>query len=282
VLRAVALGPAGDTLAGVPLRWRTDDSAVAQVDPRSGMVRAVAPGSVVLRARGGRRSGSAQLTVMPAAVSTVQILGARLMAVRETLALHIHAVDGLGQEIEGRQVTWSSADSAVATVGPSTGVVEARAPGLTHITAAVEGITARVPLTVVPRPEPIAARVGAPDAATAAALRKGVEECYGALRGRDLGRIEQLYQPGSSADRETLKRLTRLVRVGGGASIGARGDYAPVIHTAQAAMEFTVELSWIDGSGNRHQTQPLFRADFERQGAGWAMAACRIVGSPGL
>jgi serine/threonine protein kinase/uncharacterized protein YjdB len=282
VLRAVALGPAGDTLTGVPLRWHSDDSAVAQVDPRSGMVRAVGPGTVVLRARGGRRSGWAELTVAPVAVTTVQILGARLMAVRETLALHLRAVDALGQDIDGRPVTWTSSDSGVATVEPATGVVEARSPGLAHITATVDGITARVPLTVVPRPEPIAARVGAPDASTAAALRKGVEECYGALRGRDLDRITQLYQPGSSTDRETLKRLTRLVRVGGGASIGARSDYAPVIHTAQAAMEFTVELSWIDGSGNRHDTQPLFRADFERRGTSWAMTACRIVGSPGL
>jgi hypothetical protein len=135
---------------------------------------------------------------------------------------------------------------------------------------------------VVPRPEPIAARAGGSDAATAAALRKGVEECYGALRGRDLDRITQLYRPSSSTDRETLKRLTRLVRVGGGASIGTRSDYAPVIHTAQGSMEFTVELSWVDGAGARHQARPLFRADFERNDADWTMAACRIVGSPGL
>jgi hypothetical protein len=146
----------------------------------------------------------------------------------------------------------------------------------------VEGASARVPLTVVPRPEPVAARVAAADAATAAALRKGVEECYGALRGRDLDRIAQLYQPSSKADQETLKRLTRLVRAGGGASIGNRSDYSPVIHTAQAAMEFAVELSWVDGSGARHETQPLFQADFERRGAAWVMTACRIVGSPGL
>jgi uncharacterized protein YjdB len=281
-LRAVAFGPTGDTLAGVPVRWRSDDSAIAQVDLHSGVVRAVAPGTVAIRARGGRRSASAEVTVLPAAVATVQILGARLMAVRETLALRIRAVDSWGQEIDGQLVTWTSADSSVATVEPSSGVVIARTPGLTHVIAAVEGASARVPLTVVPRPEPVAARIAAADATTAAALRKGVEECYGALRGRDLDRIAQLYQPSSKADQETLKRLTRLVRAGGGASIGNRSDYSPVIHTAQAAMEFTVELSWVDGSGVRHETQPLFQADFDRQGAAWVMTACRIVGSPGL
>jgi uncharacterized protein YjdB len=281
-LRAVALGPSGDTLAGVPVRWRSDDSTIARVDYRSGVVHAVAPGTVVLRARGGRRSAAAELSVLPAGVAGVQILGARLMAVRETLALHVRATDLWGEEIDGRLVTWTSADSGVATVDPSTGVVVAQAPGLTHVTAAVEGVFARVPLTVVPRPEPIAARTGTPDAATSAALRRGVEDCYGALRGRDLDRIAQLYRPASSADRETLKRLTRLVRSGGGASVGARADYAPVIHSAQATMEFAVELSWVDGSGVRHQAQPLFRADFDRRDAGWVMTACRIVGSPGL
>jgi hypothetical protein len=281
-LRAAALGPAGDTLAGVPVRWRSDDSTIAQIDYRSGTVLAVAPGTVALHARGGRRTSSIELTVLSPAVTTVQILGARLMAVRETLALHLRAFDASGREVEGRPASWSSSDSSVAVVEPATGVVVAQAPGLAHVTAEVEGVSARIPLTIVPRPEPIAAHVATSDAATAAALRKGVEECYGALRGRDLDRIAQLYQPASSADRETLKRLTRLVRVGGGASIGARTDYAPVIHTEQGSMEFAVELSWVDGNGGRHQARPLFRADFGREDAAWTMTACRIVGSPGL
>jgi hypothetical protein len=280
-LHAVALGAAGDTLA-VPVRWRSDDSTVAAVDYRSGVVLAVAPGTVLLHARGGRRSSSVELTVLSPAVVTVQILGARLMAVRETLALHLRAFDASGQEVEGRPATWSSSDFGVAVVGPASGMVVAQAPGLTHVTATVDGVSARVPLTIVPRPERLATRGVPGDAATAAALRKGVEECYGALRGRDLDRIAQLYQPSSSADRETLKRLTRLVRVGGGASIGARTDYAPVIHTEQGSMEFAIELSWMDGTGARHQARPLFRADFAREDSTWTMTACRIVGSPGL
>ena len=281
-LRAVALGAAGDTLAGVPMRWQSGDESILTVNPRSGVVRAFAPGTVQIRARGGRRSAFAELTVLPAAVATLQILGARTMAVGEMLSLHIRAVDSWGAEVDGRLVTWASADSSVAAVDPSSGVVAARAPGLTHVTAAVEGVSARVPLTVVARPEPVASRSDRVDAVVAAALRKGVEECYGALRGRDLDRIEQLYTPATKSDRETLKRLTRLLRAGGGTSIGQRTDLGPEIHTDKAAAQFAVELSWIDGSSNRRRAQPIFQAEFERRDATWTMTACRIVGPSGL
>jgi uncharacterized protein YjdB len=280
-LRAVALGIQGDTLR-VPLRWQSSDDDIASVDPRSGTVRAVAPGTVMVRARGGRRSGSAELMVLPAAVATVQILGARAMAVGETLGLHTRAVDSWGEEVDGRLVTWASADSGVAAVDKASGMVVARAPGLTHVTAAVEGVSARVPLTVVARPEPVASRSDRADLVIAAALRKGVEECYGALRGRDLDRIEQLYAPVTKSDRETLKRLTRLLRAGGGAGVGQRTDLAPEIHTDKAAAQFVVELSWIDGTGSRRRVQPLFQADFERRDTAWTITACRIVGPSGL
>ncbi len=280
-LRAVALGARGDTLTGIPVRWQSDDRAVVAVNPR-GVARAVAPGTVTVRARSGRRSAAAELTVLPAAVATLQILGARPMAVGEMLSLHTRAVDSWGVEVDGRLVTWASADSSVVAVDAASGVVMARSPGLTHVTAAVEGVTARVPLTVVARPEPLASRGDRADAVVAAALRKGVEECYGALRGRDFERIDQLYRPLTKSDQETLKRLTRQLRAGGGTSIGQRTELAPEIHTDKAAAEFAVELSWVDGSGSRRRAQPLFRAEFERQNDAWALTACRIVGPSGL
>jgi hypothetical protein len=278
----VVLGASGDTLTGVPIRWQSEDGDVVAIDPRSGVVRALGPGTVMVRARGGRRSASAELTVLPAAVATLQILGARPMAVGEMLSLHTRAVDSWGQEVDGRLVTWASADSSVVAVVAASGVVTARAPGLTHVTAAVEGVTARVPLTVVARPEPLGSNGDRTDAVVAAALRKGVEECHGALRGRDLDRITALYRPMTKSDQETLKRLTRQLRAGGGTSIGQRTELAPEIHTDKAAAEFAVDLSWVDGSGTRRQAQPLFRAEFERQDAGWVMTACRIVGASGL
>ena len=86
-LRALALGASGDTMAGLPIRWWSDDGAVVAVNPRSGVARALTPGTVTVRARAGRRSAAAELTVLPAAVATLQILGARPMAVGEMLAL---------------------------------------------------------------------------------------------------------------------------------------------------------------------------------------------------
>jgi uncharacterized protein YjdB len=281
-LRAVALGASGDTLLRVPIRWQSDDDGVVSIDPASGVARALGPGTAIVRARGGRRSAFAELTVLPAAVATLQILGARPVAVGEMLSLHTRAVDSWGKEVDGRMVTWASADSSVVAVDPASGVLTARAPGLTHVTAAVEGVTARVPLTVMTRPAPLGSNGDRTDAVVAAALRKGVEECYGALRGRDLERIAALYRPTTKSDQETLKRLTRQLRAGGGTSIGQRADLGPEIHTDKAAAEFAVDLSWVDGSGNRRRAQPLFRAEFDRQDAGWVMTACRIVGTSGL
>ena len=94
-LRAVALGAAGDTLAGVPMPGGRAATRVILRSMRSGLVRGLAPGTGDTGARR-RRSAFAELTVLPAAVAALQVLGARPMAVREMLALHIRARDSWG------------------------------------------------------------------------------------------------------------------------------------------------------------------------------------------
>jgi hypothetical protein len=47
-------------------------------------------------------------------------------------------------------------------------------------------------------------------------------------------------------------------------------------------MEFSFRLTWKDAFGGRLSSKPVFRAEFARNGSGWGMSSCRIVGSPRL
>ena len=268
------------------MRWQSGDESILTVNPRSGVVRAFAPGTVQIRARGGRRSAFAELTVLPAAVATLQVLGARTMAVGEMLSLHIRAVDSWGAEVDGRLVTWASADSSVAAVDPSSGVVAARAPGLTHVTAAVEGVSARVPLTVVARPEPVASRIDRVDAVVARRPgRKGVEECYGALRGRDLDRIRAALHPGDeerSGDAQATQ--PRLLRAGGGASGRANAPTWDRRFTPNGRRGVRVSSSaGATASGGPSPSPADLPGRVRRAGChAGTMSRCRIVGPSGL
>lgn len=105
----------------------------------------------------------------PRAVASVEIPAApaRLLPGDSTvLQAVLRAADG--SLLTGRAVSWSSADTAVAAVSAS-GVLRARGAGVTRITAAAEGRTAGVDVTVDPHPvaqvsvtpAPVALEVGA-------------------------------------------------------------------------------------------------------------------------
>jgi len=65
----------------------------------------------------------------------------------QTVALKLVATDAKGATIAQPQVTWTSADAAVATVDP-TGTVTARKSGTTNITVQSGQVVAEVPVTV--------------------------------------------------------------------------------------------------------------------------------------
>jgi hypothetical protein len=114
-------------------------------------------------------------------------------------------------------------------------------------------------------------------------LREGVEDCYGAVRSKDLERLAEVYRPKTYADQDKLKRLTRILRTEPWkAVVGKRVDGVREMGTRAAAAEFSFRLVWRDAHGGRLSSQPIFRAEFARDSAGWAMSSCRIVGSPKL
>jgi hypothetical protein len=114
-------------------------------------------------------------------------------------------------------------------------------------------------------------------------LRDGVEECYGAVRSKDLDRLAKLYAPKSPADEDKLRRLTRILRTEPWkAVVGRRVDGVRELGSRTAAAEFSFRLTWRGSYGGRLSSQPIFRVELARDGEEWIRSSCRIVGSPKL
>jgi uncharacterized protein YjdB len=277
-LRALVRGINGDSLSGADVTWTSSNAAVATVDPLTGVAHAHAPGTALILARSGTESSFAELRVLGSPVAAIQILGARPMAVSETLALRVTANDGGEAELTGTPVSWASSDSSVAEVEEATGQVVGRAPGSVRITATTDAATAWIRLTVLPRPTPLTSSAQAEPAE--ARLMAGVEECYGALQAKDLIRLRALWRPDTGAEADRLRRLGRVLR-DFGASVGERVDRAPVIGLESASLEFGVPLAWREPAGPR-SAAPVFRAEFVRAAGRWELSSCRIVSSSGF
>jgi serine/threonine protein kinase/uncharacterized protein YjdB len=280
-LGAVVLGAKGDTLQGAEITWSSSNPEVATVEALTGVARGLEPGTTQIVARSGNDTSLAELTVVPGGAAALQILGARPMAVGEALDLRVLARDGQGGALTGMTVEWASSDASVATVDETAGVVVAHAPGSARIIARAEGASAWIPLTVVPRPEPLA--TAGPDGGrprSEAGLEAGVERCYQALRSRDMRRVRALWRPTSETDEENLKRLGHVLQAGGGSTtVGDRADGASTVGFESASLEFSVPLTWSDPSGRR-AGQADFRADFGLNAGRWEMSSCRMVGAP--
>ncbi|HUR95131.1 MAG TPA: Ig-like domain-containing protein [Gemmatimonadales bacterium] len=282
-LRALALGPGGDTLTNADVTWASNSPEILTVEALTGLARGHAAGTARVLVRSGDRTSTAELRVMPGTVGALQVLGARPMAVGETLALRASVRDAEGQEVSDMPVAWTTSDSAVAAVDASTGEVTGRAPGAVTIAATTESASTRVRLTVLPRPEPL--RTAGPQMEEDAAdtwIAAGVDRCYDAVRARDLDRLRSLWRPTSKSDEEKLKRLGRILLTSGwGAIVGEHVDRAPTIGLESAVIDFSVPLTWRESSGSRTK-RPVFRAEFARSAGRWELSSCRILGSSGL
>jgi hypothetical protein len=114
-------------------------------------------------------------------------------------------------------------------------------------------------------------------------LRDAIEECYRAVRSKDLDRLAKLYAPKTPADEDKLRRITRILRTEPWeAVVGRRVDGVRELGSPTAAAEFSFRLTWRDSYGGRLSSQPIFRVELARDGEDWTTSSCRIVGSPKL
>ena len=176
-------------------------------------------------------------------------------------------------------------DSAVATT-PAADTIAANRSGGDNVSEANGGpgpISSDVDSApIVPAPAPATDQVNERERAESRILA-GVEQCYAALKAKDVARLTELYKPATREDEDKLKKLSRVLRTREwSADVGQRNDGLRQLGLETAAMEFSVHLSWKDAFGGHLNSQPVFRAEFTRSGDHWEMSSCRIVGSPRL
>ena len=146
-LSATARDGDGNVVTGQEVSWSSGTPAVASVNG-SGLATGVSAGTSQITATIKGLTGSLTVTVIPPPVASVVIApGDAEIEVGETVQLSATTRDAQGDELMGRTVTWSSGNTAVATVSGA-GLVEGAGAGTTQITAASEGVDASVDVVV--------------------------------------------------------------------------------------------------------------------------------------
>ena len=141
-----------DTIPVSDVAWSTEDPRVATVTDGN-LLTAVGVGETVIVAERDGEVGRASLQVTeppPAAVATVTVtLNSGTIAVAQQTSAAAVLRDAGGNVLTGRVVTWSSSNTAVATVTPD-GQLLGLAPGAATITATSEGRSGSATLSVTP------------------------------------------------------------------------------------------------------------------------------------
>lgn len=153
-LSAQVTDDAGNVLTGRPITFASDKPGIATVSS-SGVVTGVAVGTAKITATSEGKAGTADVTVTPVPVATVEVTPVRAdISIGQTVVLKATAKDARGNVLAGRAVTWTSGGPSVATVS-NTGVVTAVGTGSALIFASVEGRSGSATVNVTP-PAPVA------------------------------------------------------------------------------------------------------------------------------
>ena len=134
-LAAEAADANGHPVAGAEFGWASSDTLVAVVD-EAGLVTGVGAGEAEVTATAAGVAGRALLTVVAPAPTALAVTPdtVALTALGQTVQLAAEVRDQIGRVMEGVTVSWSSADTTVATVD-STGLATAIGGGATTIAA---------------------------------------------------------------------------------------------------------------------------------------------------
>lgn len=141
-------GSSAALTAGVT--WSSSAGAVAKVDPVSGLVTSLSPGTTQISASSGSIAGTTGLTVTTAVVRSIAVspnpafVGIGISSQMTAIATYS---DGTTADVT-RAVAWSSGAPAVATVDSASGRTLGVALGTTQITASASSIQGSTSLSV--------------------------------------------------------------------------------------------------------------------------------------
>ena len=154
-LAGIPRDASGRALADRDVTWTTDAAAVATVDA-TGKVTGVSQGTARITATVEGVEGSAEVSVLPRPVSTIQVTPALVSVLPgDTLRLTAVARDALDGLVVGAAFTWLSDDVHIASVDAS-GLVTGHAPGTATLFATTGGVSGSAAIDVV---DPNAARI---------------------------------------------------------------------------------------------------------------------------
>ena len=130
--------------------WTSSTPAIAAVNSATGLANALSAGPTVITATSGSVSGSATLTVTPAALQSIAITPSPSsvdVGFTEQLTATGSYTDGSTQNVT-TAANWTSSAPSVATIGPSTGLVTAVSGGTVTISATIGSISVTTQLSV--------------------------------------------------------------------------------------------------------------------------------------
>jgi alpha-tubulin suppressor-like RCC1 family protein/uncharacterized protein YjdB len=202
-LAAVATSSDGAVLTGRLVEWSSMNPDFATVD-EDGVVTGIAEGPARIRATVEGRVAIANVIVTAPRVASVAFAPHALaLDASATTPLTVTALDGSGNPIIGRAVTWSITGSGSATI-TSDGLLTGTAAGPITVTASVDGVTSSTSLIVN---QFGAIAIGG----QSCALRAGAAYCWGS---NNLGQL---------GDGTNTIRNTPVAVVGGHAFVTLRG-----------------------------------------------------------
>ena len=124
------------------IQWESSNTGIATVN-QSGVAMGVNSGQVQIRAKLSNIEATALLTVVTnnSQVATVNITPLiQEMALNATISPSVVAKSNDGTVLSGKVFSWQSANTGIAEVNSSTGLVTAKGYGTTTITATADGI----------------------------------------------------------------------------------------------------------------------------------------------
>ncbi|MFN8574017.1 MAG: Ig-like domain-containing protein [Gemmatimonadaceae bacterium] len=154
---AVAIDANGKTLVGAPIQWSTSNAAVATVSA-SGVVTAVAAGTVAIGATSSGLSASAVMTVQgtPPPVSSITVaMSPTTLNVGQKVQATAVARDAQGNVLPGVSFTWGVSVTSILSAS-SSGMITGVSAGTAQVQATASGVTGSLSATVTSsQPPPV-------------------------------------------------------------------------------------------------------------------------------